>query len=96
MGVINMYDQYCLDAYDPCPRIRIRLALSRLIPPSDKAWLYIFHMLMNYNPDDDMKTRFTKVAKICDASPNTVKVNVYNTLRAYNITFTDIVQEVKP
>lgn len=53
-------------------------------------------MLMNYNPDDDMKTRFAKVAKICDTSPNTVKVNVYNTLRAYNTTFSDIVKEVKP
>ena len=77
-------------------RIRIRLALSRLLPPSDKAWLYLFHMLINYNPDDDMKNRFTKVAKICDTSPNTVKVNVYNTLKSYKITFPDIVAEVKP
>ena len=74
----------------------IRMRLSRIIPLSDKAWIYIFHMMMNYNPDDDMKTRFTKVAKICDTSPNTVKVNVYNTLRQYNTTFSDIVKEVKP
>lgn len=91
-----MYDQYCIDTYPTCNRIRLRLALSRIIPPADKAWIYIFHMLMNYNSDDDMKTRFTKVAKICDASPNTVKVNVYNTLRQYNTTFPDIVAEVKP
>lgn len=76
--------------------IRVRLALSKLIPPSDKSWGYIFNMLINYNPDDDMRTRFTKVAKSCNASSNTVKVNVYNTMRQYNTTFPDIVKEVIP